>query len=90
MENFFSSDWKVYTERDILTGEGQEYRPDRVMVRDHVAVVVDYKFGSHENPNYAGQLRRYMKLLNEIGYADVKAYIWYVMLDKWEEVKHAS
>ncbi len=90
MENLFSSEWKVYAEREILTGGGQEYRPDRVMVKENAAVVVDYKFGTHENPNYAGQLRRYMKLLNEIGYEDVKAYIWYVMTDKWEEVKHGS
>jgi ATP-dependent helicase/nuclease subunit A len=90
VENLFSLDWQVFTEREILTGGGQEYRPDRVMVREREAVVVDYKFGSHENPNYIYQLKKYMKLLTEIGYDDIKAYIWYVMLDKLEEVKHES
>jgi ATP-dependent exoDNAse (exonuclease V) beta subunit len=90
MENLFSKEWKVFSEREILTGGGQEYRPDRVMVKGNSAVVVDYKFGTHVNPSYQYQLRKYMKLLREIGYGDVKSFIWYVMLDTWEEVKHAD
>ncbi len=84
----FDKDWQVFTERDILTREGHEYRPDRVMIKDKSAVVVDYKFGSHENPAYQYQLKKYSRLLTEIGYADIKAYIWYVMLNKWEEVAY--
>jgi ATP-dependent helicase/nuclease subunit A len=67
-----------------------EYRPDRVMANMDSAVVVDYKFGSHENTAYGNQLNKYMKLLYEIGYKHVTAYIWYVMLDKWEEVMHEA
>ena len=85
-EVIFNPGWQVFTERAILTGEGQEYRPDRVLVNDNSAIVCDFKFGSHENPAYPRQLRKYIKLLNEIGYKNVKAYIWYVILDKWEEV----
>jgi ATP-dependent exoDNAse (exonuclease V) beta subunit len=88
VKSLFNPDWQVFTEREILTGVGQEYRPDRVMVRENSAVVVDYKFGTHLNPGYASQLRKYMKLLLEIGYKDVKSFIWYVILDKWEEVKY--
>jgi ATP-dependent helicase/nuclease subunit A len=90
LENLFSVDWKVFTEREILTGGGLEYRPDRVMANMDSAVVVDYKFGSHENTAYGNQLNKYMKLLYEIGYKHVTAYIWYVMLDKWEEVMHEA
>ncbi len=90
VENIFSNEWQVFSEREILTSEGQEYRPDRVIVKNNTAIVVDYKFGNRENPSYDRQLRKYMKLLYEIGYSDVKAFIWYVMLDKWEEVVHES
>ena len=88
VENLFSPEWKVFSEREILTGGGQEYRPDRVIVKENDAVVVDYKFGSHENPGYSSQLKKYMNLLHEIGYANVKGYIWYLMLDKCEEVRN--
>jgi ATP-dependent exoDNAse (exonuclease V) beta subunit len=86
----FNPDWQVYSEREILTPEGREYRPDRVMVLNNDAVVVDYKFGTRENPTYAFQLRKYMKLLYEIGYKNVKGYIWYVILDKSEEVNYVA
>ena len=64
------------------------------------AQVVDYKFGkfiedSEENAEKVGythsdnvkQVGNYMKLLREMGYSDVKGWLWYVLEDKVEEVK---
>ena len=64
------------------------------------AQVVDYKFGkfiedSEENADNAGythsdnvkQVKNYMNLLKEMGYSDVKGWLWYVLEDKVEEVK---
>jgi hypothetical protein len=90
VKNLFSHEWQVFAEREILTVGGEEYRPDRVMIQGEKAMVIDYKFGGHENPAYAYQLKKYMKLLKEIGYEDVEAYIWYIMIDKCVEVKNES
>ncbi len=88
VKDWFDGDWDaVRNENDIIVPAGETYRPDRVMIKGATAVVVDYKFGTTENPKYAAQLRNYMALLAQMGYTDVAGYIWYVMLDKIENGK---
>lgn len=82
---WFGPGWQVNSEREIITPAGMR-RPDRVITRDGRAVVVDYKFGAFKRTGYLSQVREYMELLSQMGYADVKGYIWYVELDEVEEV----
>ena len=88
-EWFGSSRYKVYTERDILF-KGQFYRPDRVLISSDgskkEAVVIDYKFGDKKNGKYNSQVKRYCKLLREMGFIKVTGYIWYLALKEIEEV----
>ncbi len=77
---------RVLNEVDILFDQGASRRPDRVMIRDGKAIVVDYKFGGKEDKRYPAQVRYYLKLIQEMGYKDIKGYLWYVELDKIEEV----
>ena len=69
-------------------------RPDRVMMRqgdtERQVVVVDYKFGEHETAGHRRQIGEYMRLLREMGYDDVKGYLWYVRLRKVVEVPAAG
>lgn len=75
---WFSGDWEqLHRERNIIRPNGESKRPDRVMIKGDMAVVVDYKFGD-ENRAYARQIAAYMKELREMGYSVVKGYIWYV------------
>ncbi len=88
VKGWFDGDWDaVRNENDIIVPAGETYRPDRVMVKGTAAMVIDYKFGAAEDPKYEKQLRKYMALLSQMGYTDVTGYIWYVMLDKMENVK---
>lgn len=80
---WFDAGNTVLNECDILKPDGNTVRPDRVIIRDGQAVVVDYKFGERTEENYTEkkyirQVREYMGLLGEIGYGEVKGYIWYV------------
>jgi RecB family exonuclease len=47
------------------------------MIKDGVAIVVDYKTGKAE-PKYARQLELYGLLLEEMGYTEVEKYILYI------------
>ena len=80
--DWFSGDWEVRNEATIIHPGGQMLRPDRVMIRQHEVVVVDYKFGETEKPAYMMQVRRYMDSLRAMGYASVTGWIWYVTLNK--------
>jgi hypothetical protein len=84
---FFSPGWKIYNERDILTTHGN-YRPDRIMLRENSAIIIDFKFGMEIKTVYISQLTNYLKLIKETGYEHVRGYVWYFTLGRTEEVSY--
>ncbi|MBP5301892.1 MAG: Dna2/Cas4 domain-containing protein [Bacteroidales bacterium] len=83
--HWFNSGNTVYNELSIINTDGNVERPDRVIAREGETIVVDYKFGE-ERKYYCWQVRRYMKLLREMGYPGVKGYLWYVKNNKVEKI----
>ena len=75
----------VFNETSIIDIDGEIYRPDRVVVEGDFVTVVDYKFGS-PHPCYGRQISRYASLYRQMGYASVKAALWYVPEDRVEEI----
>ena len=87
VQDWFSGKYKLYNECTILISNNEEKtrRPDRVMINGDEAIVVDYKFG-HEDKKYDEQVNRYMELLLQMGYTNVKGYLWYVYKNEINEV----
>ena len=89
VKDWYSGEWTLYNECSIIyndeQGKMQTRRPDRVMMKDDEVVVVDFKFGK-KKPEYSTQVREYMFLLSEMGYTDIKGYIWYVYSGELENV----
>lgn len=85
---WFTGKYKLYNECSILINNNKEAirRPDRVMIKGNEAIVVDYKFAK-ESDEYKKQVKLYMDLLSEMGYENVKGYLWYVYKNIIEEVK---
>lgn len=75
-KDWFGPGWKVLNERSIIH-EGKIYRPDRVMLKDKEAVIVDYKREKRES-EHESQLNQYGQLLNKMGIESVKKYAVYV------------
>lgn len=88
-EDWYSGEWTLYNECSIIyndeQGKMQTRRPDRVMMKENEVVVVDFKFGK-KKPEYSTQVREYISLLSEMGYTDIKGYIWYVYSGELENV----
>lgn len=88
-EDWYSGEWTLYNECSIIyndeQGKMQARRPDRVMMKENEVVVVDFKFGK-KKPEYSTQVREYISLLSEMGYTDIKGYIWYVYSGELENV----
>ena len=79
---WFDGSWiHLHSERNILMPNNKTKRPDRVMIRNNEAVVVDYKFGE-VNSSYKSQMSSYMSELRQMGYTTVTGYIWYVSTGK--------
>jgi len=84
-EKWFADDVRVLNETTILIPTGEQYRPDRVVIKGKEATIVDYKFGEKESKTYLQQVRQYMNLIAEMGY-QTSGYVCYVSLKKVEKV----
>ena len=76
VKNWFNGTWKVKNEATMLLPSGKTVRPDRVMYQGHEVLVVDFKTGV-KYPQHKTQVKQYAALLQEMGYANVHAYLLY-------------
>ena len=79
--DWFSDEYQIFTEQDIITTSKNTYRPDRVMMKNKHAIIIDYKFGHKERKSHLEQVRNYMLLLQQMGYT-VEGHIVYNALQK--------
>jgi hypothetical protein len=83
--NWFTKEWQVKTEVSIITPDGKQPRPDRVMIKNvshkgiqkQKAVVIDFKTGVKNN-NDRKQVEDYAYTLSLMGYLDVEAFLLYL------------
>ena len=71
----------VLNEASILMPDSNTRRPDRVIIEEGRATIIDFKFGE-ESQGYLNQIRQYRKILAGMGYDVAEAYLWYVDADK--------
>ncbi len=76
---YFSDDWEVKTEKEILMTNGKTYIPDRLLFSKNTdaVVVVDYKTGI-EKPQHEIQITDYASALQEMGYKHIKRVLIYI------------
>jgi ATP-dependent exoDNAse (exonuclease V) beta subunit len=84
--DWFSGQYELFTERDILHNESGISRPDRVIVQGNKAIVIDYKFGLKKEKSYSIQVQRYAGLMKEMGYSEVEGFVWYVKMDELDKL----
>ncbi len=89
--DWFNPKYEVYNECTIINTDGNIRRPDRVIVYNNSATVIDYKFGAFsENSiqleNYKKQVRAYMNLLLRMDFKPVKGFLWYPLDNKIIEI----
>ncbi len=82
VSSWFSGEWKVLNERDILVGSQSNKRPDRVLIKDKSAIVIDFKFGEKELKEHHRQVAEYGELIRQMGFEKVETYLWYITRNK--------
>ncbi|MBU2926653.1 UvrD-helicase domain-containing protein [Winogradskyella psychrotolerans] len=66
LKMYYTSDFKIYNERDIITSSGQLLRPDRLNINSkNEAIIIDYKTGEAKE-SHANQLNAYEAVLNQM------------------------
>lgn len=82
ISNWYSDQFTVLNEAQVLHPRMGLSRPDRVMIRKDEVIVADYKFGELVDPRYNRQVQRYVKAIEEMGFDRVKGFVFYVKLRK--------
>lgn len=88
---WFSDRWQLFNECAILSYDKEKqmtvtHRPDRVMTDGRQMIIVDFKFGNPKR-EYHQQVREYMALVSQMGYKEVKGYLWFVYSNEIVEVR---
>jgi ATP-dependent exoDNAse (exonuclease V) beta subunit len=74
---WFEKGLEVYNETSFLMPDSQLKRPDRIIIKDGRATIIDFKFGGESN-SHIRQIRQYSSILERMGYVVEKACLWYV------------
>lgn len=85
VNDWFSDNWTVKSEMNIILGNGDVKRPDRVMLKSDGVVVVDFKTGEEREENNR-QVEEYKEILQSMGYNPVEGYLLYINQNKVEQV----
>lgn len=75
---YLNDDDQVLNEVTILTKNGEERRPDRVVIKPDHVMIIDYKTGQEHRLQYEAQLKEYQECMQEMGYQDVRTEILYI------------
>lgn len=77
LENYFTDDYTIYNEKDIITSDGLFIRPDRLVIKNDNATIIDYKTGT-ELPNHKTQLNNYALAVSAMNYKIKKKLLVYI------------
>ena len=84
-DDWFSGNYHVLSEQEILIPSGNTQRPDRVMIIGNHAIIIDYKFGV-ERPSHREQILDYITLFSQMGYT-TEGYIVYNELKTIKKIR---
>lgn len=85
IKDWFSTNWQVRNEITILSSDGSQLRPDRIITKEKQAIVIDFK-AALPSPDHVAQVRQYKAKIKEMGYEPVTGYLLYLNSATMEEV----
>ncbi|SDB60868.1 ATP-dependent exoDNAse (exonuclease V) beta subunit (contains helicase and exonuclease domains) [Flavobacteriaceae bacterium MAR_2010_188] len=77
LKKYYSEEYTILNERDIISASGQSFRPDRVMIRGKEAGIIDYKTG-REMSKHSDQINLYGQLLEDMGFKVSAKIVLYI------------
>ncbi|MDN3668044.1 UvrD-helicase domain-containing protein [Echinicola jeungdonensis] len=83
---WFDGKGDILTEQGVILPGGRQKRPDRIILKDDEALVVDFKTGE-EKQAYHNQVKEYMELVGNLAKKPVKGYLCYLESGKILAIK---
>ena len=82
--NFNDSNYAIKNESSIYF-EGETLRPDRVLMKDTSAIIIDFKTGSKDD-KHNKQVEKYCSVIEKMGFREVKGYLLYTETNSLEPI----
>tara|TARA_B100000963_G_scaffold350719_1_gene361350 strand:- start:559 stop:1116 length:558 start_codon:yes stop_codon:yes gene_type:complete len=78
IKSYFTDQWIVKNEKEILMPNGKSYVPDRLLFskKNNKVVIIDYKTGN-ESAKHNTQIRQYVKALKLMGKTNIESFLIY-------------
>lgn len=77
INSYFQSNLLIFNEREILTSAAEIVVPDRLIITQNEAIIIDYKTGK-ELQEHENQINNYAVHVNNLGYAVKHKYLVYI------------
>lgn len=87
INQWLTGKYKIWNEASIITSKGETIRPDKVFTSAEETIVLDFKFTQTDYIGHKYQVDNYKKNLENLGYSNVKAYLYYAKSNQLTEVK---
>jgi ATP-dependent exoDNAse (exonuclease V) beta subunit len=84
--SWFTSEGQLLAEQGILLPGGRQKRPDRIILKEKEAILVDFKTGEPYE-RYEKQVRKYMDLVQKLTAKPVRGYLCYLETGNIVEVE---
>lgn len=86
VNKWLTGPYKIWSESSIILGNGETIRPDKVFTNDRETIVLDFKFTKGDYADHQYQVDKYVKALKNLGYVNVKGYLYYAKINELMEV----
>ena len=78
LQDYYTLDYTIYNERDIISKEGIILRPDRIVINaKNEAIIIDYKTGLEDKKHWQ-QLKSYQDVLEDMNITVKKKVLIYI------------
>ncbi|MFD2599917.1 UvrD-helicase domain-containing protein [Sphingobacterium corticis] len=86
INQWLNGTYKIWNESSIITKDGETIRPDKVFTSEKETIVLDFKFTQGDYVGHKTQVDKYMQALRNLGYKQVKGYLYYAKSNDLQEV----
>jgi ATP-dependent helicase/nuclease subunit A len=86
IKEIFGRGYKSLNEQSIINQEGKVFRPDKILFGPSETIILDFKFTGKKNDSFINkehinQVKEYRNLLLEMGYPQVRGYLFYAFFN---------
>lgn len=78
LQQYFEPGISSRLEAELITAEGELFRPDRIVFKPEQTVIIDYKTGKENIQKHSAQLLQYELALRSMGETNIKKILVYI------------